>query len=141
LGFYQYDKPMPEWLREEFEAANLRDRKVYELMKEGSMPPQVMEYAFALGNLVGFHLGGNLAQMEFVAWQRSKFSVNHEVRQVVLDLDELLGSYYGFWHDLSRTDRTPVYIFARTAKGIPMMPAEPEISSSEPAVFLRRQMD
>ncbi len=125
LGFYQYDKPMPEWLRKEFEEFNLRDRKVYNLMKEDGVPPQICEYPMALGNLVGFHLGGNISQMEFVCWQRSKFSVNHEVRQVVLDMDSLLANSYDFWRILSRTDGVPVYVFARTSKGIPMMPAEP----------------
>jgi thymidylate synthase ThyX len=129
LGFYQYDKPMPVWLREDFEGVHHRDQEIYNAMVAEDVPPLIREYPLALGNLVGFHLGGNLRQMEFVCWQRSKFSVNHEVREVVLDMDQILQETYSFWSEISRTDRTPVYVFARTSKGIPMMPAEPVVLS------------
>lgn len=127
LGFYRYDKPMPEWLRKDFEHVHKNNQNIYAAMQGHGISEQVREYALALGNLVGFQMGGNLLQMEFVCWQRSKFSVNHEVRQIILDADSLLNDVYGFWRDLARTDRVPVYVFARTLKGIPMMSAEPVV--------------
>ena len=74
----------------------------------------------SMGNMIGFQVGGNLLQWEFVGWQRTKFSVNHEVRQIVLGAERLLREAYPWWKNLSRADMTPGYVFARTAKGIPI---------------------
>lgn len=119
IGFYQCDKPVPRWLRYDFSLRHQENRKLWRDMRNADIPYEICQYPLALGNLVGFQIGANLAQWEFVLWQRSKFSVNHEVRQIALEMDKLLCVEYSFWEDVARTDRTPAYIFSRTSKGIP----------------------
>ncbi|MBI2279059.1 MAG: FAD-dependent thymidylate synthase [Candidatus Brennerbacteria bacterium] len=126
IGFYRYDKPAPQWLHQDFTWVHALNRKLYHDMRNADVPHEICQYAFALGNMVGFQMGGNLAQWEFVIWQRSKFSVNHEVRQVALQMDAHLRKAYYFWREIARADRTPAYLFARTSKGIPY--GEPEES-------------
>lgn len=120
IGFYLYDKPAPRWLHEMFAKIHKTNEKLYKLMVEKEYPPEMMQYPMAMGNVVGFQVGGNLLQWEFVGWQRTKFSVNHEVRNVVLNGEHLLRDAYPWWENLSRADIIPGYVFARTAKGIPM---------------------
>ncbi|MFH0806459.1 MAG: FAD-dependent thymidylate synthase [Candidatus Brennerbacteria bacterium] len=119
IGFYRYDKLAPEWLEVWFLSVQGRDASLYRHMRSAGVLPEMCQYPLALGNMVGFQAGGNLSQWEFVLWQRSKFSVNHEVREITLQMDAALCGAYPLWADIARTDRTPAYLFARTAKGIP----------------------
>lgn len=86
-------------------------------MKETGIPPQLMQYPMALGNLITFQAGGNLLELEFCIWQRTKFSVNHEVRQIFLAMEKALRMQYPWWKEISRADMADAYIFARTKKG------------------------
>ncbi len=122
FGFYKYDKPAP---KEFFEACTDMWQKNYELYKEmkaKGVPPILMQYPLAMGNIVGFEIAGNLAEKEFCIWQRSKFSVNHEVRRMFLQIERTLREYYPWWSSVSRADTTPAYVFARTERGIPLVP-------------------
>lgn len=119
IGFYRYDKPAPQWLDDRFHDVYVANALLYRRMRAAGISRAMCQYPLALGNMVGFQAGGNLAQWEFVLWQRSKFSVNHEVRQVALRMDEKLREAYTFWESIARTDRTPAYLFARTSEGIP----------------------
>ncbi len=123
IGFYRYDKPAPSWLDVRFSEVHAVNAMLYQRMRTAGLSEEACQYPLSLGNMVGFQAGGNLAQWEFVLWQRSKFSVNHEVRQVALQMDAALCKAYSFWKDIARTDRTPAYLFARTSKGIPYEPA------------------
>jgi len=121
LGFYKYDKPAPQG----FMGACLdvwdKNHKFYNFMKSkivGNIPAELMQYPMALGNLVGFQIGGNLSQMEFCNWQRTKYSVNHEVRRIFVGIEQSLRSSYSWWGKISRADMTGAYVFARTKKGI-----------------------
>lgn len=126
FGFYFYNKPAPT---EFFDACrNLWQSNVNlsRIMKEHNVPPELMQYPLAMGNLIGFSIAGNLTQMEFCNWQRTKFSVNHEVRQIFTAMETLLHEVYPWWGSasvvakISRADLTPAYIFARTKEGIPL---------------------
>lgn len=123
LGFYQYDKPAPEWLNEEFTKMHERNKAMYRRMYDAGISSELMQYPLSLGNLIGFQVGANFRELEFVGWQRSKFGVNHEVRQVVLAVEQVLRDAYPWWKDLSRADMTPGYVFARSKKGIPLQEA------------------
>ncbi|MBI2056439.1 MAG: FAD-dependent thymidylate synthase [Candidatus Sungbacteria bacterium] len=121
IGFYLYDKPAPG---EFFTACQNVWKQNYELylaMRSKNVPPEIMQYPLAMGNLVGFEFAGNLAQLEFCIWQRSKFSVNHEVRQMFLQIYKELQRVYPWWKDVSRADTIPAYVFARTERGIPLV--------------------
>lgn len=120
IGFYRYDKPAP---KEFFAACQEVWQKNYELyceMREKAVPPELMQYPMAMGNLIGFEFAGNLSQLEFCIWQRTKFSVNHEVRQIFLHMEHALRKQYPWWKDISRAEITPMYVFARTKEGIPL---------------------
>ena len=77
-----------------------------------------MEYPLALGNNISYLISANLRQWEFANWQRSKASVNHEVRQAFLLVENLLRQKYPWWQNISRADITPAYIFARGGSDI-----------------------
>lgn len=118
IGFYKYDKPAPPELQDGFQAIWNANRQIWDEMAKRGVPPIIRQYPMAMGNLVGFQIGGNLLQWEFVNWQRTKFSVNHEVRQVVLSIENALRREYPWWSKLSRADMTSAYICARGSKGI-----------------------
>jgi len=113
LGFYHYDKPAPSGLNETFKSAWAINQDVYVELTKHNVPKPMREYHMALGNNVTFWLAGNLRQIEFCNWQRTKPSVNHEVRQKFLFFETLLRQNYPWWEKLSRADTTPAYIFAR----------------------------
>ncbi len=120
LGFYRYDKPSPDGFLLACQDVHREGARLYEAMRAEGVPAELMQYALPMGNLVGFHFGGNLAQMEFCGWQRSKVGVNHEVRQVFLAIDALLSNAYPWWMRIARMDRRPAYVFARGSKAIPL---------------------
>lgn len=119
LGFYRYDKFEVTFLDEIFRTLHRLNREIYTELVD-KVPPQILEYLMALGNLVGFQTAINLREAEFVAWQRSKHGVNHEVRQVALSLFRILAQLYPWFGSLCRVDTTPAYYFARTEKAIPL---------------------
>ncbi len=122
LGFYAYDKPAPVELHAAFKRIHTLNAELYRIL-EVNAPPQLCEYPMALGNLVGATLGSNLRQTEFLTWQRSKFDVNHEVRQIALGIDTCNQRIFCPWWSspkVSRTDRTLAYVFARGSKGVPL---------------------
>lgn len=120
LGFYRYDKPAPEWLNKKFKKIACQNRIHYEMIREYGIPSVVAQYPMALGNNIGFLYGENFLQAEFSNWQRTKFSVNHEVRQIFLAMEKLLRKKYPIWEKLSRADMTETYAFARTKIGFPL---------------------
>lgn len=122
LGFYDYDKPKPPELDEAFGTLAAHNLETFEIMNEKEVPDILMQYPMALGNMVGFLIGGNLRQLEFCDWQRAKYSVNHEVRQVFLSIDDNLRKIFPWWQTLSRADMTTSYVFARGNKAFPLDP-------------------
>lgn len=120
LGFYHYNKPAPVELHLAFVSLAKINNVLYEVMRSKSVPPELMQYPLAMGNMIGFQFGSNLRQLEFCNWQRSDFSVNHEVRQIFLGMEKAMRAKYSWWEKFSRADMTPAYIFARTKDGIPL---------------------
>lgn len=120
LGFYRYDKPAPEKFFKECQFIWEKNQELYLAMDETEAPLSLRQYPLAMGNLVGFQFGANLSEIEFCTWQRTKFSVNHEVRQIFMGMERALRQEYPWWAGLSRADMTPAYIFARTQKGVPL---------------------
>ncbi|OGD33289.1 hypothetical protein A2833_00980 [Candidatus Azambacteria bacterium RIFCSPHIGHO2_01_FULL_44_55] len=118
LGFYVASKPTPEWLTNRSLGVWQTNLALYQTMKEFNVPPELMQYPLAMGNLVGFQIGANMAELEFCIWQRTKYTVNHEVRQIFLGMEQILRSSYPWWSKISRADMTSAYVFARTDKGI-----------------------
>lgn len=121
LGFYSYNKPMHFQLPLAFREVWLRNLRLYGIMQKAGVPAELMQYPLAIGNLIGFRFGGNLKEMEFCVWQRTKYSVNHEVRQIFLGIEKALRKEYSWWEDISRANMTPAYVFARTKEGIPLV--------------------
>lgn len=120
LGFYRYDKSAPDELSGIFKKIYGLNKIIWGEMNDAGVPEVLRQYTMAMGNLVGFQVGGNLLQWEFVNWQRTKYSVNHEVRQVVLSIESAIRKNYSWWADISRADMTPAYVCARGSKGIPL---------------------
>ncbi|MBI2038947.1 MAG: FAD-dependent thymidylate synthase [Candidatus Niyogibacteria bacterium] len=120
IGFYRYDKPRPDDFDEDCEKLHHASSALYAELHERGVPDELMEYVMPMGTLIGFTIGANLLQHEFSIWQRSKPSVNHEVRQIFLDIEEVLSDEYPWWKRLSRADRTLAYVFARGKKAIPL---------------------
>lgn len=118
LGFYAYDKAAPAELTDAFEKIHAMNIALYNEMKEKGVPDELMQYPLSLGNMIGFSLASNMLEIEFCNWQRSKFSVNHEVRQIFLAMERHMRTTYPWWEKLSRANITPAYIFARGSKGI-----------------------
>jgi thymidylate synthase ThyX len=127
FGFYSYNKPAPKEFFDACKKLWQSNVELYRIMKEHGVPPELMQYPLAMGNLIGFSIAGNLAQMEFCIWQRTKFSVNHEVRQIFTAMETLIREVYPWWGSISaaakisRADLTPAYVFARTQEGIPLI--------------------
>lgn len=114
LGFYNYDKPAPPELEKAFAQIYQYNYHLYErLIKNQHASPGLLQYLLALGNLVLFEVGGNLRQFEFCNWQRTKWSVNHEVRQVFISMEKELRDLLPWWNKISRADLSPAYVFAR----------------------------
>ncbi len=123
LGFYQYDKPMPESLAQDFGLIAHDTLRVYDRYLGQKVEPETLQYVVPLGFNVGTTHLSNLRQMEFLCWQRSGFNVNHEARQVVLSFDDDILRRLPWWKKISRTDRTPAYRFAREAVGVALAQA------------------
>ncbi|MFH1667788.1 MAG: FAD-dependent thymidylate synthase [Candidatus Komeilibacteria bacterium] len=119
-GFYEYDKPAPDILHETFMKIHQLNKHLYKWMMRHNVPGNLAEYPLALGNIIPFTVGANLRQWEFCNWQRSKPSVNHEVRQVFLKFERIIREQYPWWSDISRADMTPAYVFARGNSDIPL---------------------
>jgi hypothetical protein len=121
LGFYRYDKQAPLEYLNAAKELHQKNLSLYQTMEEnGEFSKEMMQYGMAMGNLIGYQMIGNWRQLEFCIWQRTKFSVNHEVRRVFLNMYEKLCAAYPQWASLCRVDKTPAYMFARTKVGIPV---------------------
>lgn len=127
LGFYDYDKlftrrdsPYPAFLFDLFDAVHKNNWDIYNTLREKKVPATLKQYPMALGNNVGFKIAANLRQWEFCIWQRTKPSVNHEVRQVFIDIEGKLRRLIFGWHLISRANTTPAYVFARGEKVVPL---------------------
>ncbi len=113
LGFYQYDKtPLPEEITQSFNDIAQRSKQLYDRLLI-IVPPEMLEYLMPMGFRVGCYYGANIRQHEFCIWQRTKYSVNDEVRRFFLGVDTLLGDADPEWRRISRTNRTPAFVFAR----------------------------
>jgi thymidylate synthase ThyX len=109
--FYRYDKPHPNEIDDCF---NKVERTSYQLYHDLSEVPRIVrQYVLPMGFSIGFMYSANLRQHEFCNWQRTKPSVNHEVRQVFLSGERELRRIYRWWPLFSRADITPAYVFAR----------------------------
>lgn len=120
LGFYNYNKPAPQTFMKACYNLHARNRALYAEMCAHSVPEGLMQYPLALGNMVGFQIVGNLRQMEFACWQRTKPSVNYEVRGIFLGMERELRKAYPWWRRISRADMVPGYVFARGKKEVPL---------------------
>lgn len=132
-GFYKYTKPAPQVLIEAFNHIHLKNGSMETRLLDAAKTHQiidrkimrsVMQYPLALGNMIPFYMAGNLRQMEFCNWQRSKPSVNHEVREAFLLFERELRSMYPWWKKISRADMTQAYVFARGDSDIPLSKVE-----------------
>lgn len=121
LGFYKYDKPAPSGFFRACHGIWKGNADLYTTWYTNDAPRHLLQYAMAMGNMVGFQFGANLSEIEFCTWQRTKFSVNHEVRKIFIEMEEALRTEYSWWPNLSRADLTSVYVFARTACGVPLV--------------------
>lgn len=130
LGYYRYDKPAPGDLQKILEEQGRDDASLYMSAVEASVPPFLTQYLLTLGERVGFTVSANLRELEFCTWQRSKFSVNHEVRQAFLGIEACIRHAFQGWPTLSRCDMTPAYVFARGERGIPLTEALVEASEA-----------
>ncbi len=120
LGFYQYDKLAFGPLQEAFERISQEQVTLEKVMEEKGVPAILRQYPLSLGWNIGFTVGANLRQWEFCNWQRSKPSVNHEVRQVFLSVENYLRQLLPWWAEVSRADVTPAYAFARGMLAVPI---------------------
>ena len=121
LGFYRYDKPALPELNKSFAQLHHYNRTMHRklLGEDGHRAsPVLLQYILGLGNLVLFEIAGNLRQFEFCNWQRTKWSVNHEVRQVFISMEEELRDLLPWWSQISRADLVPSYVFARGEKAV-----------------------
>lgn len=119
LGFYRYDKPRcGEW--DMVRKSIVADTKAA-YAKLQRVPLFMRQYVLPLGYTVGFLFACNMREFEFCAWQRSKWSVNHEVRKVFLAMEQKVReAYHPWWPSFSRADMTPGYIFARGKTPVPL---------------------
>lgn len=120
LGFYRYPKPHPDCLDVCFAQTAERTADQYRQLVGAGIPRHLAQYLLPLGWQVGFEYGCNLRQAEFSGWQRSKYTVNDEVRTVFMGMDKVLRFFCSIWSQVSRADLTPHYIFARTSAGLPL---------------------
>lgn len=112
LGFFRYDKPCPSGVDASFFFAQRRSGRIYNDYL-CSVPPVILQYLLPLGFNIGSLYSANLRQHEFCNWQRTKPSVNNEVRQTFISVEQELRSLYPWWHLFSRADMTRMYVFAR----------------------------
>jgi hypothetical protein len=115
VGFYTYPKPAPPILAQTFLSAHALNQQLFN-SAAGRVPPLLLQYGMAMGNLVRYQIAGNLRELEFCNWQRSKWAVNDEVRSEFLEIDRALRAVYPWWEQVSRVDRTHHYAFARGSK-------------------------
>jgi len=118
LGFYKYDKANFAPLENAFVATAKEGVWIEHELKRKGVPAQLRQYPLTLGWNIGFTVGANLRQWEFCNWQRSKYSVNHEVREVFLSVESYLRELLPWWNNVSRADVTPAYVFARGATAV-----------------------
>lgn len=118
MGFYEYDKPHPDSLAEAFRATARESKRVWDGLQ--SVPPFMRQYMLPLGFNVGYSFACNLRQLEFCLWQRTDWSVNHEVRKEFLAMEEAMRETHSWWPLFSRAELEPAYIFARGKKPIPL---------------------
>lgn len=116
LGFYLYTKPMPAELNKGFADISFVNR-VFSYNR-ASVPSAMLQYPMALGNNIPFFFAANLREFEFCNWQRTKPTVNHEVREVFLAFEKETRRIYPWWEKISRADMTPAYVFARGGSDI-----------------------
>ncbi len=136
LGAYKYDKPAPADVQGDIDELHGDNLDLYrEKSWSGVVGSRYLaQYPMIMANRVGFLIGNNLRQWEFISFQRTKHGVNHEVRQVVLSGENLLRKKYPWWGELSsRADMVPAYLFARTKEGIALSSAEATVSLSQPS--------
>jgi len=112
-NFYEYDKPKPEVLDQAFDMARQVARQLCLKMQDQNVPDQLIEYVMPLGTPVFYTMSGNLRQMEFCAFQRTKSDVNHEVRQTFLNHENWIRNEYPWWARISRANIEKAYAFAR----------------------------
>lgn len=118
MGFYHYDKPAPPELNYGFKGAKENGNIAYSNLE--GVPPILKQYVLPIGFRIGFTYFANLRQHEFCNWQRTKPSVNHEVRQAFLSIENDLRKFYPWWSFFSRADLTPAYVFAR-GSAVPLL--------------------
>jgi hypothetical protein len=116
VGFYAYPKPAPDALADAFQFLYGLNAAFFEAAETQGIPPVILQYGMAMGSLVRYQIAANLRQWEFCDWQRTKWSVNDEVRQQFLSFEYALRSTYPWWKRVSRADMTQHYVFARGAK-------------------------
>ncbi len=121
-GFYVYDKPAPMELEEVFREAHQMALEMWEELEDADVPLELREYLMPLGVLVDYVIAANLRQCEFMNWQRSKPSANHEVRVEFLKIEMALREAYPWWADISRANITPTYAFARGSEVPVLLP-------------------
>ena len=118
LGFYEYDKPHAPELDPAFQKIAQEARRAWDALD--AVPPFMRQYILPLGFNVGYIFGCNLRQLEFCLWQRTDWSVNHEVREVFLGMERRMCDVHDWWKLVSRADREPAYVFARGKKPLPL---------------------
>ncbi len=122
LGFYAYNKFDCPLYTEAAQEICDEGYELYEDLLAAGVPAGLLQYVLPLGFIVGASYTMNARQAEFFCWRRSGSDVNHEVRQIVLGLDLGLAKDLNWWADLSRTNRTSGYVFARTPEKVPHVP-------------------
>lgn len=120
-GFYEYDKPHPDALREAFNATDREGTDVWNALD--TIPPFMRQYFLPLGFKVGYTFGCNLRQFEFCSWQRTDWSVNHEVRKEFMVMEREFRRLAHWWPEFSRADLEPAFVFARGAKPLALSAA------------------
>lgn len=81
------------------------------------------QYALPLGFKVGYTFGCNLRQFEFCSWQRTDWSVNHEVRKEFMVMEREIRRLAHWWPAFSRANLEPAFVFARGAKPLALSAA------------------
>lgn len=113
LPFFQYTKPAYQEINTVFKDIHKKAQDCYDRWRLAGIPESIIEYAMPMGTGVGFQIGANLRQWEFVCWQRSKRGVYDDVRTLVLDVYHALVERYPWWNKIARIDKTDQYAFAR----------------------------
>lgn len=124
LGFYQYDKPAPAELAAAFNRVETAGRELYEEAQRCGVPEFMLQYLLPMGFNIGYSFIANLREHEFCGFQRTKYDVNHEVRQSFLAHENALRVELPWWSLFSRANTTPAYVFARASgpdgTGVPL---------------------